>query len=138
MSAALDMQNRTKAGLAGLYKYKAANRLHVEVSQEPRTCKIHLSGQQPVSDPVISHQCFPWVEFICSPFKEVPLLPHTRCSTPVFREPQYSDGLWDGRPGFDSLQVQGTSLFSTMCRLALGPTQLPLQWVLEALSSGVK
>jgi hypothetical protein len=38
--------------------------------------------------------------------------------------------------GFDSWQGQNT-LFSTLSRLVLGPSQPPVQWVLGALSAGV-
>jgi hypothetical protein len=34
--------------------------------------------------------------------------------------------LWAGRPGFDFLQDQEFSLFSTVCRPALGPTESPI------------
>jgi hypothetical protein len=41
--------------------------------------------------------------------------------------------------GFDSWQGLGIFLFTTMSRKALGPTQPPIQWVVEALSlAGVK
>jgi hypothetical protein len=43
----------------------------------------------------------------------------------------------DGR-GFESQQGQGIFLFTTASRTALGPTQLPIQWVPRALSLGVK
>jgi hypothetical protein len=39
---------------------------------------------------------------------------------------------------FNSQQGPGIFLFSIMSSLALGPTQPPIQWVLEALSLGVK
>jgi hypothetical protein len=50
---------------------------------------------------------------------------------------QYSDGLRAGRPGFDSRQDQEIFLFSTAIRLALGPTQSPIQWVPGAISLGI-
>jgi hypothetical protein len=44
------------------------------------------------------------------------------------------------KPGFNSWQGQRIFLFATMCRLALRPTQPPVQWVLGGgrLSPGVK
>jgi hypothetical protein len=51
------------------------------------------------------------------------------------RKPGYlsrcSDGLRAGRPGLDSRQRQEVFLFSTASRPTLGPTQPPVQWVLE-------
>jgi hypothetical protein len=41
----------------------------------------------------------------------------------------YSDGLQAGRTGFDSRKRQNIFLYSTASRAALGPTQLPIQWV---------
>jgi hypothetical protein len=49
----------------------------------------------------------------------------------------YSDGLCAGRSGFDSGQGKEILLY-TAFRVALGPTQLPIQWVPGALSPGVK
>jgi hypothetical protein len=46
--------------------------------------------------------------------------------------------LWAGQSGFNSKWGLGISLFTTMSRMALGPTQPPIQWVLGALSLGVK
>jgi hypothetical protein len=43
-----------------------------------------------------------------------------------------------GRPGFDFQRGQGTFLFATALRSALGSTQLPIQCVSGALSLGVK
>jgi hypothetical protein len=40
--------------------------------------------------------------------------------------------------GFDSWQEHEIFLFSTASRPVLGPTQPPIQWVLGALSLGVK
>jgi hypothetical protein len=40
--------------------------------------------------------------------------------------------------GFESWQGMGIFLFTTASRPALGPTQLPIQWVPGALSLGVK
>jgi hypothetical protein len=40
--------------------------------------------------------------------------------------------------GFDSRQGLGIFLFTTAFRTALGPTQPPIQWVLGALSLGIK
>jgi hypothetical protein len=43
-----------------------------------------------------------------------------------------------GDRGFESRQGLGIFLFTTSSRRALGPTQPPFQWVLGALSLGVK
>jgi hypothetical protein len=41
--------------------------------------------------------------------------------------------------GWGSIPIRGNSfLFSTVSRPALGPTQSPIQWVLEVLSLGIK
>jgi hypothetical protein len=40
--------------------------------------------------------------------------------------------------GFDSQWGPGTFLFTTLSRMALGPTQLHIQWVWGALSLGLK
>jgi hypothetical protein len=40
--------------------------------------------------------------------------------------------------GFDLKQGLGIFLFTTVSRPAMGPTQPPIQWVLVALSLGVK
>jgi hypothetical protein len=40
--------------------------------------------------------------------------------------------------GFNSQWGLGIFLFTTASRMALGPTQPPIQWVLRALSLGVK
>jgi hypothetical protein len=40
--------------------------------------------------------------------------------------------------GFNSQQGLGIFFFTTVSRTALGPTQPPIQWVLEVLSLGVK
>jgi hypothetical protein len=48
-----------------------------------------------------------------------------------------SDGLQCGRPGFDCWQCEFI-LFSTASRPALGPTQLPIQWLQGIYSPGVK
>jgi len=40
--------------------------------------------------------------------------------------------------GCDSQQGLGILLFTTAPRMALGPTQPPIQWVLRALSLGIK
>jgi hypothetical protein len=47
-------------------------------------------------------------------------------------------GLWFGQPGFDSWWGQDLFSFAAVSRLALGLTQPPVQWVLGALSLGVK
>jgi hypothetical protein len=46
--------------------------------------------------------------------------------------------LQPGQPRFSSQQGQGIFLFITISRLALGSTQLLTQWVLGALSPGIK
>jgi len=46
--------------------------------------------------------------------------------------------LWAGRLGFGSQQGLGYFLLTTLSRPSLGPTQPPVQWVLGALSPGVK
>jgi hypothetical protein len=46
--------------------------------------------------------------------------------------------LWAGWLGFDSLQRQEIFVFSTPSRLALRPTQPPIQWVLEAVLQRIK
>jgi hypothetical protein len=43
-----------------------------------------------------------------------------------------------GRLGFDSQQDKGTFLFTTASRLALGPSQSPVQWVPAPLCPAVK
>jgi hypothetical protein len=40
--------------------------------------------------------------------------------------------------GFDSWQQLGIFLFTTMSRMAVGPTQPPIQWIPGALSLDVK
>jgi hypothetical protein len=45
--------------------------------------------------------------------------------------------LWAGRPGFDSRQFK-IFLFSTASRPVVGPTHSPIQWILGAVSPGVK
>jgi hypothetical protein len=51
---------------------------------------------------------------------------------------RYSDGLQAALPGFDYRQEQGIFLYSTASRLAMGPTQPPIQWVPGAFSPGIK
>jgi hypothetical protein len=51
---------------------------------------------------------------------------------------RYSNGLWAGRPGFDSRKGEESVLFSAAPRPALGPIKPPIQWVQGALSHGVK
>jgi hypothetical protein len=53
---------------------------------------------------------------------------------------RYRDWLWAVRPrGWSSSLGRGKIfLFSTSSRPVLGPTQPPIQWVLGALSLGVK
>jgi hypothetical protein len=50
---------------------------------------------------------------------------------------QYSDGLQAGQPGFEFWQGQDF-LLSTMSRLALGPTQPPIQCIPGVISLGEK
>jgi hypothetical protein len=50
---------------------------------------------------------------------------------------RYSDGLWGGRPVFDSRQCK-ILLFSTASKRTLGLTQPPIQWVPGTLSAGLK
>jgi hypothetical protein len=56
-------------------------------------------------------------------------------------EPGYLSGIalgyGLGDRGFESRQELGIFLFTTASRTALGPTQLPIQWVPAALSLGV-
>jgi hypothetical protein len=51
---------------------------------------------------------------------------------------RYSAWLRDGRPGFNFRRELRIFLFATASRPALGPTTSPIQWVLGALSLGVK
>jgi hypothetical protein len=51
---------------------------------------------------------------------------------------RYSDSLQAGQPWFHSLQGQEIFIISTAYRMALGPTQPPIQWVPKVISSGVK
>jgi hypothetical protein len=50
----------------------------------------------------------------------------------------YSSGLQLGWSGVRVPAGAGNFLFTTTCRPALGPTQLHIKWVTEALSLGVK
>jgi hypothetical protein len=50
----------------------------------------------------------------------------------------YSTGLWTGWSGIGVPGRMGVFLFTTLSRLALGPTQPVIQWVPGALSLGVK
>jgi hypothetical protein len=50
----------------------------------------------------------------------------------------YSPGLWAGWSGVQVPRRAEIFLFTTMSRLALGSAQPPIQWVLGALSLGVK
>jgi hypothetical protein len=43
-----------------------------------------------------------------------------------------------GRPRFDSRREQEIFLFAAASRLAVGPTQPPVQWVVGAIFPGVK
>jgi hypothetical protein len=56
---------------------------------------------------------------------------------PIYNRSWDSDGLCAGRPGFDSGQGE-IFLFSTASRLALRPTQPPVQWVPGAIFPVVK
>jgi hypothetical protein len=46
--------------------------------------------------------------------------------------------IWAGQQGFDSQQGQEIFLLATTSRIVLGPSQPPIQWVLGAISLGVK
>jgi hypothetical protein len=50
----------------------------------------------------------------------------------------YSVWLWTGWPGFNPLQGQRIFPLTSESRLALGPTQPPIQWIPVFLSLGVK
>jgi hypothetical protein len=54
------------------------------------------------------------------------------------RVAQYSIWLQTRRPGFDPVQGRRIFPLTSASRLALGPTQPPIQWVPGALSLGVK
>jgi len=43
-----------------------------------------------------------------------------------------------GDLGFDSQWGQGIFLFTSVSRMALGPTQTPIQWIPRVLSLGLK
>jgi hypothetical protein len=58
--------------------------------------------------------------------------------TDIIELSRYSDGLRDGRMGFDWRQRQGIFLYSTAFRSALEATQPSIKWVPEALFPGVK
>jgi hypothetical protein len=51
---------------------------------------------------------------------------------------RWTTGWTIGVLGFDSRRELGNFLFTTATRMALGPTQRPIQWVAWALSLGVK
>jgi hypothetical protein len=51
---------------------------------------------------------------------------------------RWATGWTLGVLGFPSRRGLGIFLFTTASRTALGPTQPPIQWVLKALSLGVK
>jgi hypothetical protein len=57
--------------------------------------------------------------------------------TYISRYQTVSSLLQAGKPGFNSWSRQEIFLLATASRLALGPTQSPIQWVLAVLS-GVK
>jgi hypothetical protein len=61
---------------------------------------------------------------------------HNECSLDI--SVSTATGLRAGRPGFDSRQLQGTFLSSIVFKLALGTTQPPDQWIMGALSAGLK
>jgi hypothetical protein len=50
----------------------------------------------------------------------------------------YSNKLQTGWPGLNSWKGQEIFLYSLASRLALGPTQPPIQWVFRTLSPGVR
>jgi hypothetical protein len=50
----------------------------------------------------------------------------------------WAKGWTIGVLGFDSWQGLAIFLFTTMSRMALGPTQHPIQWIPGALSLGIK
>jgi hypothetical protein len=51
---------------------------------------------------------------------------------------RWATGWTIGVLGFDSRRGLGIFLFATASRTSLGPIQSPIQWVLGALSLGVK